>query len=864
MALNAATVWRDYETDGIPSSGPHKVKKSEVRAIHAGIDSIINAFLSNGGLIFASKASLDASLNYAANTMAWVMGDPVAANNGVYRKTGAPGTGSWIRIGDLPYSFIIASDAGAGTANAIQATTSLPVSGSALIWMNIFEANTASPVTVSFNGGATLTVKTNSGNDVTIGGLTAGMIVMGVISGSTFRLISDQASSAILAQAEAAAATATAAAASLASRVGYSVDILDYTTSNAQRTALLSGSVSIKPFWDLAAADAVARGIKVVSMPAGNFRLNDGETLDNPGVYVRGESGGTILRRYGAGRMFRTLGSAPNASSGGYALTANAAVGVTSATLSTADAANFAAEQIAIIRSGKISTGSLARDAEFVRIRSVNTGTGVVTFYGSLSFSYATADTAKLYPVNLIEGVGYENLIIDWTNGTKTTPQRPPYNIDEAFAVSFCQAPRFINITMRRMISHGVSLHGCMNAYVENVRGYDGYCDGFDMVDAYSYVIAEVGLNVGTIVEACYAERCRHLFTTLTVDSTNADYFNGGHPMFTEVNNCIAREMKAAAFDTHGAGYRVSFNNCRVLCARGAGFQLRSYAAMAKNCYACDILPLDGTTDQGHGVWLVGTLANDLFARDCRVEDFEAENCYGAGLYDQSLDAVYRNVTVRKTNLPGIVASGTGAGDLHAENIRLEDVAKSPGGLGAYSVVIGNSVQRNPVIDGLKVRDPNNNLSALVRRENTAANRIELTNVRGRNSAGDPIVVASSVTNTDGMIIRGGYGPQSIGPISAVVIASDSISAAKLYAGGVLLSPESGTTDTLSTIIGGERDAELIIFGSAGNVITVAHGTGTDQIVLQGAANVNLASNLQCIRLIRRGSTWVEEVERNF
>ncbi|MBD9569025.1 hypothetical protein [Ensifer sp. ENS08] len=207
----AATVFRDYETDGVPSSGAKKPKKSEIRQLLGGYEAIINAFLSNGGLIFASKASLDASLNYAANTMAWVLGDATVANNGIYRKIGGSGTGSWTRVSDLPFSFIIASDAGAGTANAIQATTSIPVLSSALVWTNIFEANTASPVTISFNGGSALTIKTNTGNNVAAGGLVAGMIVLGIVSGSTFRLFNDQVSSAIVAAAEAAQAAAEAA-----------------------------------------------------------------------------------------------------------------------------------------------------------------------------------------------------------------------------------------------------------------------------------------------------------------------------------------------------------------------------------------------------------------------------------------------------------------------------------------------------------------------------------------------------------------------------------------------------------------------------------------------------------------------------
>jgi hypothetical protein len=215
MVQTANTIWRDFNTDGVPSSEEYDPKKADIRAWGTWVESIITAFTSNGGLIYSSKAAMDADLTHPANSMAWVIGDSTVANNGIYRKIGASGTGSWTRVADLPFSFIIASDTGAGTPNAIQATTSIPVSSSALVWMNVFEANTASPVTVSFNGGSALTIKTNSGNDVAAGGLTAGMIVMGIVSGSAFRLVSDQASSAIVAAAEAAQAAAEAAAASI-------------------------------------------------------------------------------------------------------------------------------------------------------------------------------------------------------------------------------------------------------------------------------------------------------------------------------------------------------------------------------------------------------------------------------------------------------------------------------------------------------------------------------------------------------------------------------------------------------------------------------------------------------------------------
>lgn len=204
MALTtiAAEVYRDYDLDGVPASGAHNPKKLDIRRLLSGYENVINAFTSAGGLIYDTRALLESDLAKTANSMAWVISDASAANNGVYKKVGASGTGSWARVADLPYSLIVAEDSGAGTANAIQATSSLPVSGSALILLNIYETNGPGPTTVQFNGGTVYTVKTNGGNDVAPGGLQSGMLVMGRVSGATFRLVSDQASAALLAQME--------------------------------------------------------------------------------------------------------------------------------------------------------------------------------------------------------------------------------------------------------------------------------------------------------------------------------------------------------------------------------------------------------------------------------------------------------------------------------------------------------------------------------------------------------------------------------------------------------------------------------------------------------------------------------------
>lgn len=213
----AETIFRDFEADGVPASGAHKPKKEKIREWGSWLEGMISAFVSNGGLIYDTRASLFADLAHAANSSAWVVADPTGGYNGIYRKAGASGVGSWTRVADLPYSFIRLNDAGAGTANAIVATSSMPLpaaASAALLVMNVFEANTG-PVTIVANGAVAKPLKTNSGNDLAASYLTAGMMVSFIDDGTNFRLLSDVASAAIVAAADAARIAAEAAAASL-------------------------------------------------------------------------------------------------------------------------------------------------------------------------------------------------------------------------------------------------------------------------------------------------------------------------------------------------------------------------------------------------------------------------------------------------------------------------------------------------------------------------------------------------------------------------------------------------------------------------------------------------------------------------
>ena len=183
------------------AGNPRAVENVDMQRWMTEVERATLAFQAGGGIIFPDLATANASLAYNANQMAWVMGDPTPANNGVYRKIGASGSGSWARLGDLPISMIRLDNAGAGTADAIIAEPMLPLPttpGAALLTVNILAANTGN---VTLNGKP---LRTNSGNEIAPGGLTAGSIHAFLDLGDHFRLLSDQASAAIVAAAEAA------------------------------------------------------------------------------------------------------------------------------------------------------------------------------------------------------------------------------------------------------------------------------------------------------------------------------------------------------------------------------------------------------------------------------------------------------------------------------------------------------------------------------------------------------------------------------------------------------------------------------------------------------------------------------------
>lgn len=188
------------------------VKRFTRASVLGAIDAAVAGFQAGGGVIFTTKTLANSSLAYAANTMAWVIQDTTPANNGVYQKTGASGSGTWTKLAELPYSFINALNSGSGTADAVVATSSIPVSATAysqLISVPFTAENTGS-MTLAINGETPRDIVLNTGGAIPSGYVQAGMSALIVLDASgDYRLFSYGDATAIQAAAEAALASIT-------------------------------------------------------------------------------------------------------------------------------------------------------------------------------------------------------------------------------------------------------------------------------------------------------------------------------------------------------------------------------------------------------------------------------------------------------------------------------------------------------------------------------------------------------------------------------------------------------------------------------------------------------------------------------
>ncbi|MBP1842017.1 hypothetical protein J2046_000261 [Rhizobium petrolearium] len=254
--------WRKWKLDGVSSSGPNEPDTVDIFPFVDAIDQQVAAITAAGNFRGEWNASSgafpgggtaekgDTWLVTTAGTTGgrfFAVGDRIVAL--MDNASATTFAGSWGVIPANARTVVPGEDTGEGTANAIQVTTEDAVTAGTMVFFTVFRANGPGPTTVQFNGsGPAYTVKTNSGTDPAEGGLVAGLSVLGIVSGATFRLVNDQISSAIVAAAEAAQVAAEAAAASVAALI--SIYDTEAAASAAEISALvhavrLNGGVAV-------------------------------------------------------------------------------------------------------------------------------------------------------------------------------------------------------------------------------------------------------------------------------------------------------------------------------------------------------------------------------------------------------------------------------------------------------------------------------------------------------------------------------------------------------------------------------------------------------------------------------------------
>ncbi|WP_320200488.1 hypothetical protein RMR16_008630 [Agrobacterium sp. rho-13.3] len=237
--------------------------------------------------LFATEAALNAAV-LTNKVSAWVYDDPGADKNGIWSWDGT----AWVWTLPLPYSISVLRNAGAETPNAIVATSKVPLVEGLIVVLPITATTTATPVTVKVNGGKTFIIKTLTGNDIIPGGLVEQMMVLALVSGDNLRLISDQASAAIVAAAENAAERAEQAAESLE---GVSFSILNTRYVTGLTADPVNNSQRLLAAW--AEWGALNAGRIDINFPAGSYKFSPIQ------AYAVGVDEGLILPMSAGGRV---------------------------------------------------------------------------------------------------------------------------------------------------------------------------------------------------------------------------------------------------------------------------------------------------------------------------------------------------------------------------------------------------------------------------------------------------------------------------------------------------------------------------------------------------------------------------------
>lgn len=256
---------------------------------------------------------------------------------------------------------------------------------------------------------------------------------------------------------------------------------------------------------------------------------------------------------------------------------------------------------------------------------------------------------------------------LSWSNGLSANVYLPTCKtipITSALSFRKCDGILVENCLWKSPAPNEIQVSYCANVNITNCN-FENF-QGFDSADGYAVVVGPVN---GLTFNDSTVRGARHAFTTMGHSPGQGDYENYryGTPRNVTVDNVTASMTGSSvsslvAFDTHGEGWGVSFQNCTAIVptevsqsndpsvrtsARNGncGFQTRSRNTSFRNCTVIGENDVTGTLDlvatgtQPAVYPSLNAIGFRVYADDATIANCDVSNClYGVRVLKSGSD----------------------------------------------------------------------------------------------------------------------------------------------------------------------------------------------------------------------------------
>lgn len=274
---------------------------------------------------------------------------------------------------------------------------------------------------------------------------------------------------------------------------------------------------------------------------------------------------------------------------------------------------------------GDTTRTAVSGAAEFVRIKTVNSGTQV-TLRGALEYAYSTSGTARrLSPVTCdLEGFTIRNL----APGTQAATAR---GID----LTYYAEARIGDVGFESLDAHHINAIRGVGGHIKNLRAVDSQ----DLETANTPYVVSLSTSQGVLVTGLRARGVRHVYTAGGGTNTGVSSHN-------RISDAIVEEATATAFDTQPGATHTSFVNCHAVHSfptdtfLGSAYEISGFQIRGPDCaiVGCTVV---GAKDRG--AYIVDG------ADRCRVAASSFMNCNVGIEVDDSHDVYIGGGTMIKT-----------------------------------------------------------------------------------------------------------------------------------------------------------------------------------------------------------------------